>query len=61
MFLGVAVMMVMMLIMIHYKSNHSLTEDWAPMSFNQSAYNIHKDLKVVDAEVTLDIDLIGTA
>ena len=31
------------------------------MSFNQSAYNIHKDPKVVDAEVTLDIDLIGSA
>ena len=46
---------------LHAKSSHSLTEDWAPMSFNQSAYNIHKDLKVVDAEVTLDIHLIGSA
>ena len=37
-----------MLIMIHYiyKSSHSLTEDWAPMSFTQSAYNKHKDPKV---------------
>ena len=31
---------------LHTKSNHSLTEDWATMSFTQSAYNIHKDLKV---------------
>ena len=30
----------------HANSSHSLTEDWAPMSFTQSAYNIHKDLKV---------------
>ena len=32
---------------LHAKSSHSLTEDWAPMSFTQSTYNIHKGLKVV--------------
>ena len=31
---------------LHANLSHSLTEDWALMSFTQSAYNKHKDPKV---------------